>query len=78
MSEGLCLKFAFDTYEPEIERFGGIAGMTAAEALFSADSRGRAALLHALKRKVWPHDETALLVLSVDDLLGAIGLDEAD
>jgi len=78
MSEGLCLKFAFDTYEPEIERFGGAAGMAAAEGLFAADSRGCARLLHELKRKVWPHDEITLLALSIDDLLGAIGLEAAE
>jgi thiopeptide-type bacteriocin biosynthesis protein len=77
MSEGLCLKFAFDTYEPEIERFGGAAGMAAAEALFSADSTASAKLLHELKRKVWPHDELILQALSIDDLLHAIGFDEA-
>jgi thiopeptide-type bacteriocin biosynthesis protein len=78
MSDGLCLKFGFDTYEPEIERFGGTAGMAAAEGLFSADSRGSAKLLHELKRKVWPHDEITLLALSIDDLLNAIGFDNAE
>ena len=78
MSDGLCLKFAFDTYEPEIERFGGIAGLAMAEALFSIDSRGSAKLLYHLRRKVWPYDETALLALSIDDLLGAIGLSEPE
>jgi lantibiotic biosynthesis protein len=78
MAEGLCLKFAFDTYEQEIERFGGAAGMAAAEELFSADSRGSAGLLHELKRKSWPHDEVTLLALSIDGLLSAIGFDEAE
>ncbi len=78
MSEGLCLKFAFDTYEPEIERFGGVDGTAAAEALFAADSRSSARLLHSLKRKVWPYDDTILLALSIDDLLDAIGLDRAE
>ena len=39
MSDGLCLKFVFDTYEREVERYGGRAGMAAAESLFSVDSR---------------------------------------
>jgi thiopeptide-type bacteriocin biosynthesis protein len=78
MSQGICLKFAFDTYDPEIERFGGTAGMAAAEALFAADSKCCARLLHELKRKLWPHDEITMLALSVDGLLGAIGFDEAE
>jgi thiopeptide-type bacteriocin biosynthesis protein len=78
MSQGLCLKFSFDTYEPEIERFGGTAGMAAAEGLFAADSRCSARLLQELKRKVWPHDEIALLALSIDSILSAIGFDEAE
>ncbi len=77
MAQGLCLRFAFDTYEAEIERYGGAAGMAAAEGLFSADSRGSARLLHELKRRVWPHDEITLLALSIDCLLGEIGLDDA-
>lgn len=43
MSDGLCLKFVFDTYERELERYGGLAGMAAAETVFSADSRYAAA-----------------------------------
>jgi len=78
MAQGLCLRFAFDTYDQEIERFGGVAGMAAAEALFSADSRACARLLHELKRKLWPHDELTLLALGIDDLLGAMGFEEAD
>ncbi len=78
MAEGLCLKFAFDTYDQEIERFGGAAGMAAAEGLFSADSRGSAGLLHELKRKSWPHDEVTMLALSIDSLLSAAGFDEAE
>lgn len=78
MAQGLCLRFAFDTYDQEIERFGGAAGMAAAEALFSADSRACGRLLHELKRKLWPHDELTLLALGIDDLLGAMGFEEAD
>jgi thiopeptide-type bacteriocin biosynthesis protein len=39
MSDGVCLRFVLDTYEQEIERYGGLAGMAAAEAIFAADSR---------------------------------------
>jgi thiopeptide-type bacteriocin biosynthesis protein len=78
MAQGVCLKFAFDTYDSEIERYGGAGGMAAAEALFAADSRCAARLLQEWKRKLWPHDEITMLALSVDGLLGAIGLDEPE
>lgn len=78
MDRELCTKFSFDTYEQELERFGGPLGMTAAESVFFADSRCSVGLLRRLKAKQWPHDLIALLALSVDDLLGALGADEAE
>jgi lantibiotic biosynthesis protein len=78
MASELFTKFSFDTYEQELERFGGALGMTAAESVFSADSRCCVELVRRSKAKQWPHDLTALLVLSVDDLLGALGADEAE
>jgi thiopeptide-type bacteriocin biosynthesis protein len=77
LSNGLCLRFVFDTYEQELERFGGAAGMAVAENVFAADSRCAAALLRAIKTKQWSHDLTALLALSIDDLLGSLGFDAA-
>lgn len=78
MSSQLCHKFAFDTYEQELERFGGALGMAAAEALFFADSRGSAELIRRLKTKQWPHDLVSLLALTVDDLLNGLDFDETD
>jgi thiopeptide-type bacteriocin biosynthesis protein len=75
MSSGFCLKYMFDTYEQEVERFGGAYGMAAAEAIFSADSSSAAALLRCQKNKLWPHDQTTLLALSIDDLLASLGFD---
>jgi lantibiotic biosynthesis protein len=45
MSDGICARFVLDTYEQEIERFGGPAGMAAAEEIFAADSRAAAQLV---------------------------------
>jgi len=78
MSDGLCLKFLFDTYEREVERFGGLHGMTASEAVFSADSRSAVGLMRCLKTKLWPHDQTTFLALSIDDLLDGLGLSKTD
>ncbi|HEY6988594.1 MAG TPA: lantibiotic dehydratase [Bryobacteraceae bacterium] len=72
LDEGICRKLMFDTYEQEIERFGGPAGMAAAETLFWADSRAAAKLIDLFQ----PHDSMPLLALSVDDLLASLGLDE--
>ena len=77
LSDGLAARFVFDTYEQEVERFGGADGMSAAETLFSIDSRSSAELLHASKAKDWTHDQITLLALSIDDLLAGLGFDEA-
>jgi thiopeptide-type bacteriocin biosynthesis protein len=74
---GLCLRFSFDTYEREIERYGGAAGMQFAEALFAADSRAVAELLQLFRGNALTLDRTTLGVLSVDSLLAALGLSEA-
>src|SRR5262249_31783008 len=78
MSDGLCLQFVMDTYEQEIERFGGPEGMAAAEALFAADSVAAAELTGIFRQKLWLHDQTSLLALSIDDLLAGLGFGEAD
>jgi thiopeptide-type bacteriocin biosynthesis protein len=78
MSTGLCHKFLFDTYEQEIERFGGPAAITLAEAVFGADSRAVAELVRAWQGGRWPHDRIASLALTIDDLLAGLGLGAAE
>ena len=39
IADGRCHKFAFDTYEREVERYGGPEAAEASEALFVADSQ---------------------------------------
>ncbi len=75
--QGTVSRFVFDTYEQEVERYGGVGGVQAAEKLFAADSAADASLLKLLKTRAWPHDETTLLVLTIDDLLSGLGLSEA-
>jgi lantibiotic biosynthesis protein len=72
ISLGLCQKFGFDTYEREVERYGGPDATTAAEALFAADSRSVVELLYCARSA----DRMLLTVASVDDLLAALGLNE--
>jgi thiopeptide-type bacteriocin biosynthesis protein len=78
MADGLCLKFVFDTYEQEVERYGGLAGMATAEKLFSIDSRYAAELLRCSRAKQWLHDRTTLLAISIDDLLEGLGMNEEE
>ncbi len=69
-----CDRFAVDTYEREVERYGGPEGMAAAEELFAADSRCVAGLLGCLRGGLGL-DRVGLAVVTVDDLLDALGLD---
>ena len=73
-----CARFVFDTYEPEIERFGGREGMTESESLFHADSLASVDLVRVLKSSQWSGDDDrmTLMALTIDDLLRAMGFDE--
>lgn len=73
VADGRCHKFAFDTYEREVERYGGPDATSAAEALFAADSRAVVELLACTPGV----DRTLLTAVTIDDLLDALGLDDA-
>ncbi len=79
IDHGACTRLVFDTYDQEIERFGGSEGMEASEELFHADSEAAATLLRVLQMKEWvgTDSRTALLSLATDDLLQALGMDNA-
>jgi thiopeptide-type bacteriocin biosynthesis protein len=77
IAEGSCARVGYDTYEREIERYGGLAAMEAAEALFAADSAAVVELLRLAQGELTTIDRTALAVLSVDALLDGLGLDAA-
>jgi thiopeptide-type bacteriocin biosynthesis protein len=74
VATGGCDRFAIDTYEREVERYGGPEGMAAAEELFAADSRCLTALL-GCRQDGLGLDPIDLAVLTTDDLLDALGLD---
>ena len=79
VQEGICSRVAFDTYDRELERYGGTAAAGAAEKIFAADSRAFTELLPFTSPKSgWPHDRITLLAVTVDDLLAALGYDERD
>ncbi|MFI7465987.1 lantibiotic dehydratase [Nonomuraea sp. NPDC049646] len=75
ISTGACATFAFDTYEREIERYGGLDDMPAAEDVFIADSAAVAGLLALSRGHGFPCAPATVAALSVDDLLDGLGLD---
>jgi thiopeptide-type bacteriocin biosynthesis protein len=83
IAHGSARRLALDTYEQEIERFGGPGGMRAAEALFAADSQAVLDLLPMtftgtpLGLQPCPSGRWLLAVLTVDALLEGCGLDAA-
>ena len=78
IANGRCDRIVFDTYEREIERYGGDSGLRIAEAVFSADSRAVAAMLGLLARRALSLDRTALAMISLDRLLASLGMSERE
>ena len=74
MTEGSCLKFVFDVYDREIERYGGPQGIQTAEAFFCADSAAVAEMLYLRRKNILQLDTTTLAVLSTNELLAGLAL----
>lgn len=76
MGQGICTRMAIETYDREIERFGGVEGTALSERLFHEDSNAVARLVGILKSDQWKDADarTALFALTIDDLLGSLGL----
>jgi thiopeptide-type bacteriocin biosynthesis protein len=77
MAEEFCSRFVFDTYEREVERYGGMAGIEMAESIFAADSWTVTQLFYLMQERVLQLDRLILAILSVDNLLASLGLSEA-
>jgi thiopeptide-type bacteriocin biosynthesis protein len=70
---GLCTKIAYDTYDREVARYGGPAGIDLCEGIFGADSEAVLDLVDCT-----PHDEGAnvrwqLTLCGMDALLNDLG-----
>jgi thiopeptide-type bacteriocin biosynthesis protein len=75
VDERLCTRFVVDTYDREVERYGGPEGMRIAEAIFAADS---VAVAELLARQCRGDDDRAdLAFVTAADLLDGLGLDAA-
>ncbi|MGW8784443.1 lantibiotic dehydratase [Streptomyces sp. NPDC055796] len=77
-ADGQCRRFSFETYEREVERYGGAHGMAAAEVLFMADSPSVAEMLRAHAEGSLDIDLVDLAVVTIDDLLARLGLSPAE
>ncbi|HKD78060.1 MAG TPA: lantibiotic dehydratase [Candidatus Angelobacter sp.] len=64
-----------DTYEREVERYGGLTGVCIAERLFQLDSELVLALLSAIADRLNTSLRWRLGFLTVDTLLSSLGLD---
>jgi len=77
ISQGLRSRLCLDTYEREVERYGGAEGMSLAESIFGADSRFAVEALRLSRNGLLTIDMTELAILSMDDLLAGLGADQA-
>jgi lantibiotic biosynthesis protein len=75
MDRGACHAFMLDTYERELERYGGGRGLEVAEAVFGVDSSFVVELVRLDLARALPVSRELLCVLTLDCLLGGLGLD---
>ncbi len=78
MKEGRCLHFAIDTYEREIDRYGGNEGLGEVEDIFSSDSFAVSQMLEISKNGTLHMDRVDLATISIDNLLGSLGIPESE
>lgn len=75
LASGKIWKVQFDTYEREIERYGGLEGMQAAEEIFFADSAATVEILQQLEGDEGLEYRWQIALLGIDSLLVDFGLD---
>jgi thiopeptide-type bacteriocin biosynthesis protein len=74
---GLLWRLVVDTYEREVERYGGPAGIGPSEALFSADSQAVLAIVEASSGDAGADAAWRLALRGIDRLLDDLGFDLA-
>jgi thiopeptide-type bacteriocin biosynthesis protein len=74
---GLCRRVSIDTYEREVERYGGASGIDLAEQVFAADSAAVCELLDVVRRSPECLNRIDIAMLGIDRLLGDCGIDGA-
>lgn len=73
MRDGWCWKVQLDTYDPELERYGGPAGIQTAESLFWHDSAAVLELIKAYQGDSGADLRWRMGLLAVDGLLTDMG-----
>jgi thiopeptide-type bacteriocin biosynthesis protein len=75
LQEGWVWRVSFDTYEREVERYGGPEGVSLAERIFHADSDAVLAIVELLSGDQGADARWRLALRGVDLLLDDLGLD---
>jgi lantibiotic biosynthesis protein len=75
IDQGLLWRVQLDTYEREIERYGGPGGIELAERLFTADSRAILSIVELLAGDSGLDARWRLALLGIDSLLADLGFD---
>jgi thiopeptide-type bacteriocin biosynthesis protein len=75
LEQGLLWRLQLDTYEREVERYGGPEGILVAEQLFRVDSEAVVALLEAFPGDAAQETRWLLALLGMERLLADLGLE---
>jgi thiopeptide-type bacteriocin biosynthesis protein len=75
LRDGSLWRIQLDTYEREVERYGGAAGIALAERLFQADSEAVLALAELFAEDARGNTRWRLALVGMDLLLGDLSLD---
>ena len=73
IDEGLVWRFQLDTYDREVERYGGAEGIELAERMFQVDSEAVLAILETLEGIEGADARWRLALAGIDRLLGDLG-----
>lgn len=76
--DGRVWKTQVDTYEREVERYGGHSGVDAAERLFCVDSEAALSLVPLLRGEEAANARWQLCLLGIDGLFDALGFGPAE
>ncbi len=77
LREGVIWRFSLDTYDREVERYGGPLGVELAERIFHADSEAVAEILEGLSGDEGAEARWRLALAGMDALASDFGLDLA-
>lgn len=75
IASGVCNRMTIDTYDREIERYGGPDAIAVAERLFACDSELAATVITQELNESWHADRKVTCAATIDRMLSALGLD---